>query len=656
MKVRGSVYNGGAAAGALPGMIGPAVTITGPTGAVIGSATPDAMGEWSISISGNPGTSGDVQVNYIGKSRDLFVGERQLGFGPSWSQHWPAALAPLVPGTTTVRSGVSLEDNRLAVASSGGGLTVTVKSGSVIVPGTTFWVAAFHTDSVLDFSSYNASTQSWEAYGTGEPAGGWVVGVERIPSTEQAFLTMARKESAGSNALSTPNGAYSDPLASYDLNFIPIALVTRSGSLVASVSRVGRYFGEGRFHRRRRDVFTFGTSTGQNIDTTGTAQTFASGSNHTARVEFSGFLKLEQEDTSTWTLQDTYDPDILGEQLVTPNQIAVDSTGRVLVADTSGDRLAILDSDGLYVSGVTADGATGVCVDSSDNIYISLQGSGDLRLRKYNSSLALQWTQTIDAGGAGDQAHVTTNGTHVWVCNTGTRRIYKRLCSTGAAVSNFGGSGVTNGLFGAGGPFGIANDGTHLYVTDPGNLRIQKFLMSTSAYVAQWNIAPGIRGVAIDASGDVLVAETLMGTVYRYTNVGVSIDSFLQTAASGIGVATGDVLWVSNISTGTIAKWDEVSVGYTDWDKLLVLPDVSLNGFWQSLDFGDAVNGALGYGAGWGTDVRPGFIPFRGIASDALIIESTDSVNVRVTVKTSTGSSRISAGQFSFHLVDVGSW
>ena len=221
----------------------------------------------------------------------------------------------------------------------------------------------------------------------------------------------------------------------------------------------------------------------------------------------------------------------------------------------------ILTSGGVYSTGITAlTNITGVCVDSSDNIYVHHQGGGNARLSQYSSALVEQWIKSV--GTSGGQAHITTDGAHVWVCNTSDRQVRKRLCSDGSAVSTFGSSGSTDGKFGSGGPYGITNDGTHLYVTDPGNSRVQKFLVSTGAYVTEWaNASP--RGIAADASGDVVVGGTATGAVRRSTNVGVFIDEFvLLGLGDGLAVASGDVVWAGNSIDATIAKWDEaVSAG-----------------------------------------------------------------------------------------------
>jgi hypothetical protein len=660
MKVRGSVYNGVATSGALPGLLSAAVSIIGPTGSSIGTATPSTMGEWSVDLAGNPGTAGDVRLSYIGKTRDLFVGERQLGFGPSWDINWPTTMAQVVSGTTTVRGGVSPEGSRLAVVSSGGGLTVTVSPGTVAVPGAEMWIASFYSAQILTFTGFNATTQAYESFGSGEPAGGWVVGVERIAATEQAYLTMARKESAVSDTLTTPNTTYTNALVSYDLNFIPLASVTRSGSLVTSVTQIARFLGAGHFHRRRREILTTGSAISVEIDTTGTthsatSQTFAAGKNFTGRVVFRGDLKLEQTVATTWQLQATYGSTGTGnDNFDTPGQVAVDPSGNIYTVDTGNSRLIKRNSSGVYVSKISGmPSISGVCIDSSGNVYVLYVSAGFLLLNKLIAVTGSTWSQNLGAVTGG---HLTTDSTMVWVVDVTNNRVMERLCSTGAQVTNWGSAGSGNGQFNS--PYGIAYSSIDslLYVVDQGNSRVQVF-NTGGTYQRQWVCNSGW-GIAPDTSGRPMVTQpTTSGQVTRFTTTGSIVDTFQSAnVMTGIAVTTGDVVWVSNYLAGTIAKWDQVTSGSAGWENLRVLPDISVNGSWQSLNFGDATHGALGYSGGWGTTVIPSFIPFRGISGADVTIAAGDSIGARVVVKTTTGTARVSGGDFSFQLVDGGSW
>ncbi len=302
------------------------------------------------------------------------------------------------------------------------------------------------------------------------------------------------------------------------------------------------------------------------ITTTSAAGEALSGLSVTLDLPRDGTYDIEAEltaqqrssaSTSAWVLQATYGtttvPFAADPNFDTPAQVAVDSSGNVFVADTANARLMKLNSSGAYVTSITGmTGITGVCVDSSNAIYVTFSVGN---VRKYNSSLILQWSQNLGAA----TKHITTDSTHVYITDA-SGGVYKRLCSTGAlpiGVSSWGG--------GLGAFWGVTVGGGEVFVVDA-TANLVRVYTTSGVVVRSWAITASARGCALDASGDVLVAEYGQDAVKRYTNTGTFIDSFTQIDPDGIGVATGDVLWVSNATDDTIAKWDEAMTpgGYGD--------------------------------------------------------------------------------------------
>jgi len=81
---------------------------------------------------------------------------------------------------------------------------------------------------------------------------------------------------------------------------------------------------------------------------------------------------------------------------------------------------------------------------------------------------------------------ITTDGTNLYVTDSGNHLIRKIVISTGAVttVAGTGSSGSANGTgtsasFNS--PFGITTDGTNLYVADSSNHLIRKIVISTGA-------------------------------------------------------------------------------------------------------------------------------------------------------------------------------
>jgi hypothetical protein len=270
--------------------------------------------------------------------------------------------------------------------------------------------------------------------------------------------------------------------------------------------------------------------------------------------------------TSTWVLQQTIGNFGSGSsEFKYPWQVALDSSANVYIADYGNSRIKKLTSAGVFSTNIvpSISGVRGVAVDSSGNIYASFEnGHSDHRLSKYNSAGTLQWTSATLA--TDRLSHVATDGTHVWVAAPTSDVVYKRLCSDGSAVATVGSSGSGNGQFD--GPTGLALDSTHLYVADTGNSRVQKMLKSDGSYVAKWGSAgtgdgafDTPQGVGVDASGDIWICDYGNNRLQRTSNTGTYQTQIAQTTPRGIGVTSGDILWVST-GTHTLVEWDEESV------------------------------------------------------------------------------------------------
>jgi tripartite motif-containing protein 71 len=257
--------------------------------------------------------------------------------------------------------------------------------------------------------------------------------------------------------------------------------------------------------------------------------------------------------SNAWVLQDTYGPSFNSLDLTTPGQVAIDSTGRVLIADTGNNRLVILTSAGAYSTGITGlTGITGVCVDGSDNIFVAY----DSGVAKYTSALSLTFLQTSVTDGK----HVTSDGgtgvtNYIYVTRENDT-IAKINNGTMAVAATLGSSGTGNGQLSV--PQGIdySSVDSHLYVGDLGNNRVQK-LTTAGVYVAQWEA--GGRAIAIDATGNVLCPDQIVG-IERYTSAGSLIDTIAHFPTYGFDVATGDIVWATDRTTGEVMTWDEETV------------------------------------------------------------------------------------------------
>jgi DNA-binding beta-propeller fold protein YncE len=250
-----------------------------------------------------------------------------------------------------------------------------------------------------------------------------------------------------------------------------------------------------------------------------------------------------------------------------PSQIARDSSGNIYIADTGNNRVKKHQADGTYVTSITGlTNVAGVCVDSSDNVYVHFQAVPSLR--KYNASLVLQWSSWASSS----VEHIATDGTWIYAV-TGSQSLEKLACSTGIddafgwAVYGLGsGDGQLNT------PVGVATDGTHVYVVDQGNDRIQKFTTG-GIFVAKWG-SSGTGdghfttpvGIAINPiNGNVLVTDSGRDDVQEFTNTGVfvrkfagsgSTDGLVSDPTGVIVTADGETVYIAEQGNDRVQQFD----------------------------------------------------------------------------------------------------
>jgi hypothetical protein len=256
-----------------------------------------------------------------------------------------------------------------------------------------------------------------------------------------------------------------------------------------------------------------------------------------------------------------------------PYGVAVDSSGNVYVTDSSNGRIQKFTSSGTLLgwwgldnigytgwhdpgsgrTGVYGDGngqlqtPVGIAVDSSGNVYVA--DWGNCRIQKFTSTglFVTKW----GSYGSGDGQFLFPHGVaadssgNVYVTDDGNGRVQK-YTSSGTLLGWWGldnigytgwhdpGSGRT-GVYGDGNgqlhwPRGIAVDSSgNVYVADYYNNRIQKFT-SNGAFVTKWG-SPGSEdgqiyspcGVALDSSGYVYVVDNGNWRIQKFTPGGTFV-------------------------------------------------------------------------------------------------------------------------------------
>ncbi|MGZ3822520.1 MAG: NHL repeat-containing protein, partial [Mucilaginibacter sp.] len=245
-----------------------------------------------------------------------------------------------------------------------------------------------------------------------------------------------------------------------------------------------------------------------------------------------------------------------------PFGIAVDASGNVYVADAGNNQVRAITPAGL-VSTFAGTGAAGtvngldtatfnsplsVTVDGSGNVYVADYGN-DL-IRKISPAGVVSTLAGTGAAGADNGAGtkatfnlpegVAVDGSgNVYVADNGNNLI--RKITPDGTVSTLAGSGSAGSANGTGvaasfnSPFGIAVDASgNVYVADAGNNQIRKI---SPAGVVTTFAGSGIKGagnatgaaasfntpsgVAVDAAGNVYVADENNNMIRKITAAGV---------------------------------------------------------------------------------------------------------------------------------------
>lgn len=284
-----------------------------------------------------------------------------------------------------------------------------------------------------------------------------------------------------------------------------------------------------------------------------------------------------------------------------PQQIAVDSSGNIYIADNDNDRIKKHTSAGVFVSNfiTSVDEVIGVCIDSSDNVYIAFRNAAsDYRVRKYNSAGSLQWT-TSTVGTS--LWHLATDGTNVYAVRTAQHSFTSISCSTGAIGTTYGSGGSGDGLFS--GPTGIAYSalsGT-LFVVDRGNDRVQEFT-TAGVFVRKWGSAGAGDGqfqdpvaIAVNpTTGNVFVTDATRDDVQEFTSTGVFVRKLGASGTgdgqfnlpSGIALSDdGTVLYVADALNEDIQEFvSSTSGALSAYPSLHYWTSVGWHGEWKGTD------------------------------------------------------------------------
>lgn len=214
------------------------------------------------------------------------------------------------------------------------------------------------------------------------------------------------------------------------------------------------------------------------------------------------------------------------DDIIKPYGVAVDSAGRMIVADTAFKRVHIFDIKKSSYSHIDSAGSLdllspiSVAVDAMDNIYVS-----DSVLEKifvYNSSGRFQYA----INGAKKPTGIAINAQEklLYVVDTGEHNI-KVHDLKGNLIQTFGKWGGEPGEFNYPVDIAVDKDGD-VYVADTMNYRIQifdktgKYLFSFGRHGDGTGDFGRPKGVAVDRDGNIYVADALFDTVQIFDHKG----------------------------------------------------------------------------------------------------------------------------------------
>ena len=219
-----------------------------------------------------------------------------------------------------------------------------------------------------------------------------------------------------------------------------------------------------------------------------------------------------------------------------PEGIGTDGTS-LYVADTGNNKIRQINIGSLTVGSLTgasgvastagyADGAAssvtfaapaGIAV-SGNALLVADTGNNTIRsfglLTLQTSTLAGSPLLNTGANGTGALARyklpagVVSDGTYLYVADTGNHTIRRIVISTGAVSTFAGQPGVAGAADGTGAsatfnnPVGLATDGTNLYVADSGNNKIRQVTLSGGAVTSLTGVANSAAASGVqDGSG-----------------------------------------------------------------------------------------------------------------------------------------------------------
>ncbi len=264
--------------------------------------------------------------------------------------------------------------------------------------------------------------------------------------------------------------------------------------------------------------------------------------------------------------------------MVKPYGIAVDTAGRVLVADTASKRIHIYDRKKkkyFYIERAKKTplrSPIGVATDNADNIYVS----DSVAQKVYVFNPKGSFIRSIDGGTRPTGIAVDGARKRLYVVDTGAHKVLVYSLK-GDLITSFGGLGAKDGEFNY--PMDVFVDGRgDLYITDSMNYRVQIFDMNGRYLSSFGEHGDGTgdfgrpKGIAVDSEGNIYVADAIFDTVQIFSRKGAFLLNFGKLGAGpgmfwmpgGVFIDGSDNIFVADPYNRRIEVFEYLGGGGSD--------------------------------------------------------------------------------------------
>ncbi len=169
-------------------------------------------------------------------------------------------------------------------------------------------------------------------------------------------------------------------------------------------------------------------------------------------------------------------------ELYEPYKLAINSEGKVYIADQKNSRIQVFDLEGNYLFKIGSDGSddaefitpNDLCVDPNDNLFVADTSNNRIQKFDKDGNFLTKWgvNGTGDGQFSNPRGICSDNSGDIFVSDTSNRRIQK-FSNDGNFLTKWGTSGTGDGQFNL--PNGLTFDGTNIIVADQNNHRFQVF-------------------------------------------------------------------------------------------------------------------------------------------------------------------------------------